>query len=75
MSRFLAWVPGPAELIVVGVVAVLLFGHRLPQVARSIGGSFVAFKRGLTEGADELEDVKRELDETGKDIGDSIRRG
>lgn len=38
---------GPLELMVVGVVAVMLFGSKLPEVARSLGGSYREFKRGL----------------------------
>lgn len=37
----------PVELMVVGVVAVMLFGSKLPDVARSLGGSYREFKRGL----------------------------
>jgi sec-independent protein translocase protein TatA len=40
---------GPMEMAIVGVVAVLLFGKRLPEVARSVGQSFHAFKEGLKE--------------------------
>jgi sec-independent protein translocase protein TatA len=39
----------PFELMVVGVVAVLLFGSKLPEVARSLGGSYREFRKGLTE--------------------------
>jgi sec-independent protein translocase protein TatA len=38
---------GPAQLIIVGVVAVLLFGERLPAVARALGKSLTEFKRGM----------------------------
>ncbi|MBI2827056.1 MAG: twin-arginine translocase TatA/TatE family subunit [Planctomycetia bacterium] len=37
----------PMELIIVGIVAVLLFGSRLPSVARSLGKSMTEFKKGL----------------------------
>jgi sec-independent protein translocase protein TatA len=37
----------PAEMVIVGVVAVLLFGGKLPEVAKSIGKSMMEFKRGL----------------------------
>lgn len=37
----------PAEMMIVLVVAVLLFGNRLPSVARSAGKSFTEFKRGM----------------------------
>ena len=39
---------GPGEMIVVMVVAVLLFGKRLPEVGRSLGKGIVEFKRGLS---------------------------
>ena len=28
---------GPMEMVIVGIVAVLLFGKRLPEVGRSLG--------------------------------------
>jgi len=40
---------GPQELVVIGVLAVLLFGKRLPEVARSLGGSYKQFRKGLSE--------------------------
>ena len=38
---------GFQELIVVGVVAVLLFGKRLPEVARTLGTSYRDFRKSL----------------------------
>ena len=35
------------ELMIVGIVAVLLFGNRLPSVARSMGKSLTEFKKGI----------------------------
>ena len=40
---------GIQELIVIGVVAVVLFGKRLPEVARSLGSSYKEFRQGLSE--------------------------
>jgi sec-independent protein translocase protein TatA len=37
------------ELMIVGVVAVLLFGKRLPEVGRSMGKSIVEFKKGMRD--------------------------
>ena len=44
----------PLELIVVGVVAVLLFGNKLPSVARSLGKSVTDFKKGMSGLEDEF---------------------
>jgi len=43
------------ELAIVGVIAVLLFGKRLPEVGRSMGKSIVEFKKGLR-------DIQNEVD-------------
>ena len=39
---------GITEMIVLGVVAVLLFGSRLPEVAKNLGKTYTEFRRGLT---------------------------
>ena len=44
---FLTGVPGWLEIVVVAVLGLLLFGRRLPGVARALGQSLVEFKRGL----------------------------
>ena len=46
--------PGPQELIVVGIVALLLFGKRLPEVARNLGKGFSEFKKGMSGIQDEV---------------------
>lgn len=38
------------EIVAVLVVALLLFGHRLPGMARSLGSGITEFKRGLKDG-------------------------
>ena len=37
------------ELLIVGGIAVLLFGKRLPEVGRSLGKSIVEFKKGIND--------------------------
>ena len=53
------WMPGGLEMVVIGVVALLIFGRRLPDVARSVGKSIVEFKRGLRDVKDDIDTQSR----------------
>ena len=44
----------PGMLIFLGVVAVLLFGERLPEVARSLGKQFTVFRKSVQTIQDEV---------------------
>lgn len=46
--------PGWSEMLIVGVIALLLFGKRLPEVARSLGKGIVEFKKGVSGIEDEV---------------------
>ena len=53
---------GHWELLIVALVLLILFGHRLPSVMRSLGRGVVEFKEGLAgtgkdEGIEEKKDV------------------
>lgn len=45
---------GPWEGVLIAVVALLLFGRRLPEVMRSLGRGVVEFKKGLRDAEDDL---------------------
>jgi len=47
--------PGPMEMLIIGAIAVLLFGKRLPEVGRSLGRGIVEFKKGIHGIEDEIE--------------------
>lgn len=46
---------GWPELIIILLIVILIFGHRLPSVGRSLGRSLTEFKSGLKEGQEEAE--------------------
>ncbi|MBE3097896.1 MAG: twin-arginine translocase TatA/TatE family subunit [Planctomycetes bacterium] len=52
--------PGPWEMAIIAVVALLLFGRRLPEVGRSLGKGIVEFKKGLRDVQDEVSKVTEE---------------
>jgi len=47
--------PGATELIVIGIIGLLIFGKRLPEVGKSLGKSIVEFKKGLRGIEDDIE--------------------
>jgi len=55
----LAWI-GWTEMLVIGVVAVLIFGRRLPEVGRSLGQGLLEFKKGIK---DTEKDITSAVDE------------
>ncbi len=57
-SSYLAFfLPGGMEIWVILLVVLILFGGKLPGVARNIGRSFTEFKRGV-KGTNEPEAVE-----------------
>jgi Sec-independent protein translocase protein TatA len=38
---------GPAEIVLICGAGVLMFGHKLPDVARSIGRAFISFRNAV----------------------------
>ena len=49
--------PGGSEWLIVLVIALLLFGKRLPEVARNMGKGIVEFKKGVKGIEEEVEDA------------------
>jgi sec-independent protein translocase protein TatA len=64
------WTPGPLELIIILIIAVLLFGKRLPEIARGLGKSMTEFKKGVHE----VEETKDELVNDVREMGNEVAK-
>lgn len=68
MQYLAFWAPGPFELVIILGIAVLLFGRRLPEIARGLGKSLTEFKKGVHE----VEETKDDLISDVKKIKDDV---
>ncbi len=48
-------IPGGYEVLIVGFVALLIFGNRLPGVMKSLGKSVTEFKKGVAGIEDDID--------------------
>lgn len=53
--------PAPTEMIVLLVIAVLLFGRNLPDVAKTLGKKLAEFKRGIKSIEDEIRSITTDV--------------
>ncbi|MEM7625300.1 MAG: twin-arginine translocase TatA/TatE family subunit [Planctomycetota bacterium] len=48
---------GWPEMLILGLLGVIIFGKRLPQVGKSLGQGIVEFKKGLSGVESEIDDA------------------
>ena len=62
---------GTQDLLLIGVIVVVLFGAtKLPQLGSGIGQAIKNFKKGISEGEEEIDVTpKKEIDEKTKKEG------
>jgi len=54
---------GAPEVIVILVLALLIFGNRLPGVAKSLGKSITQFKKGMSDITDQIKEEPKQNEE------------
>ena len=65
--------PGQWEWMVVLVIAVLIFGRRLPEIARGLGKSLTEFKKGLSEAKDTKDELEKDVADLKKDVVNEVK--
>lgn len=61
---------GGGEMIIVGIIALLLFGKNLPTVSRNVGRAIAEFKKTLSAASSE---IKREMDAAAAEVEASTK--
>jgi len=61
------WMPGPWELAIIAIIALILFGRRLPEVGKSLGKGIVEFKKGLKDVQDEVQKTGDAIERAAED--------
>jgi sec-independent protein translocase protein TatA len=57
MLAFIFGTPGWMEMVLLGVVGLLIFGRRLPEVGKNLGKGIVEFKKGLSGLEDDIDNA------------------
>jgi sec-independent protein translocase protein TatA len=66
--------PGGMEWVIILIVAVLIFGRRLPEVARNLGKSVSDFKKGMQDASQIKDDISQQTKDTINDVKNEITK-
>ena len=67
------WTPGPLELIIIAIVALLVFGKRLPEIARGLGKSLIEFKKGVSEAKNTKDELLSDVTKVKDELEDEVK--
>ena len=68
IQYLMIWTPQGLDWLWILLVVLLIFGRRLPEVARSLGKSLTEFKKGIRE----AQETKDELADDAKKVKDDV---
>jgi sec-independent protein translocase protein TatA len=60
--------PGTGEWMVILLIGLMIFGRKLPEVARNLGKSVNEFKKGLRDFQDSADEVIRDVNQVKADV-------
>jgi sec-independent protein translocase protein TatA len=66
--------PGRSEWIIILIIALLIFGKRLPELARSVGKSLTEFKKGINEAKESTDDVVGDVKKIKTDVASDAKQ-
>ena len=68
MNMLAFWsLPGGMEWVIILVIMLLIFGKRLPELARSVGKSMTEFKKGINEAKESTDELVDDVKKAGSD--------
>ena len=75
MRCIVAWggIPGGWEWLIILVVALLIFGRKLPEIARNIGKSLTEFKKGINEAKETRDNLADQVKELKDDVVNEVK--
>jgi sec-independent protein translocase protein TatA len=65
--------PGGSEWLVILIIGLLVFGRRLPEVARGLGKSVNEFKKGMREFQESAEEVGRDVNKVTSEVASEVK--
>ena len=80
MAEHLQWLnlafvsmPGSTEWLVLLLIGLLVFGRRLPEVARNLGRTVNEFKKGLRDFQESADEVVHDVNKVKNDVASEVK--